>query len=288
MKKKKIGLGCLLLLGGMIGCGLREEERSFPDPEKSEDNREFRFALAAQETIDSAQILFFQKRALADTLLARETVYHITQEPHQVSFQMPAGQYEIIILGNVSPQAIVARPPYSSDSVWVAYPHSQPPVVGLGRSYVNVGTDTLRYLGMMLLTSKVELTIQEVPAAVKRIEVELENTGVGMYLKSGYIPQAVTPPLKIVLEDLRAASSYPVLFSCFPGVVGDRKSRLNVTAYDIKGTVIYAGHSAPFEAHNGRKWNISCSFRAAMVSGGRKDKHTRYPIENWKYVEVDL
>lgn len=247
----------------MLGCaeeGTNVGESGFPAggdllPEEMTGVDEGHYA-------DSAQVLFFRSSAIGDTLVLREVIYGIRQyQPESFTFQLPAGKYKVYLFGNVPTDRIVARPPYTADSIWLDYSHGEEVgAVYYGLNYLDAGADTLNVAGMMLLSSSVELSIESVPSGVDHIKIWITNTQSGIRLNGGYLPDPADPPVTRMLNSVEAGTDYRVRLYCFPPPSG-KKNILYVDCYGATDSLLYAGQSAPFEARPGENRVIACHFQ---------------------------
>lgn len=216
--------------------------------------------------IDSAQVLFFRVLNGRDSLILRQVVHGISGEPRKFHFDLPAGYYTMVILGNVPTARMVFRPPYSQDSVWVSYQGGiEPPDIFLGRTYLNVGVDSARSAGNILLVSRVELTLKNVPAGIDRIEMQILETSSGMN-SNYYLKEVMNPPLGASVTGVQADSTYTFQVNCFPPVVNDGKSSVQVRCYDANGKQVYSGTSQPFQVNYGFRMILTGTFGNARQS----------------------
>lgn len=261
-----------ILLCGLFVClaGCRQEEELKREKVFSDEGEPcvLSLRLTAEEDVDTAIVLFFKQYGDTDSLVYREAVSGI-EYLHSTPFYftLPAGKYRATIYGNVTDDHILARPPYSRDSVFVYYGDgSQPGAVYFGTANLNIGVDTSSRLGMVLLSAMVQLTVLEVPAEVETIRVKLLNTSTGLIVAGGYLPETTDPPYSVELSGVSRDSSYQFQFTCFPLPDMNARSTLIVDCYDDAEQVVYSGQSASFLARPGEKAVLDCSFNIRVRS----------------------
>lgn len=252
---------CFIACCLFFGC-TGSETVEWPDKVAGDGTPDLLVRLVPQEHVDSAQVFFFRRSENSDTLISRQIVFDVSYlEPHSFRFVLPAGQYTMIVFGNVPTEYIMANPPYSSSDVYIDYNGGRrPSEIYYGTARFNVGIDTASVTGMTALSSFVALTIRDVPVGVSRMIVRLLNTAAGLTMTHGYLKESVNPPLADTLFAIQADSSYIASFYCFPGVGTDGKSTLEVMCYDDADQLVYSGNSEPFQARPGYDFSISCSF----------------------------
>lgn len=234
---------------------------------------------------DSAEVFFFREWAGRDSLFEQRTVYKIGNTPQPCDFCLPPGDYMMKIVGNVPTELIVARPPFSSDSIFVDYEGiNNIPAVYYGSRRFNVGVDSAGGSALLLFTCAVELTLREIPVGVERIQVEVLHTAAGITLSGNVLPER-NPPVSVVLGDVRADSTYIVELSTFPNPKGITGSIIRVQCYGEGGREIYSGSSVSFPSQMGRRRVVACSFRRPLLvrNGGRGNNQIY-----WEYNEDDL
>ncbi|WP_294139444.1 hypothetical protein [uncultured Sanguibacteroides sp.] len=252
----------------------------------SEGNGNVMFSIVSNGEIDSAQVFFFRKRLTKDTLIHREVIGNISETPRPFVFELPAGYYSVVIYGNVSTKRIVALPPYAQENILLDYSNGEEhPMIYWGRQVVNVGKDEWVASALLEITSYVELTIKGVPAGVDQIDVDLLNTGAGVYLNDILWQKLTEPNLIQSLYDVKADTTYVVRFACFPTVESLGMTSLDVRCYDREGLLVYRGKSAPFSAIS--RSYITCSFGTNISKSTftGKDDHINNIIQ-WEYNEV--
>lgn len=99
------------------------------------------------------------------------------------------------------------------------------PAIYWGARRVIVGADTLVSSAMLLMTAAVEVTVQQVPAGVDRIDVVLTNTACGFTMRQNLIERPIEPELSVSLTDVQVDSSYTVEMSGLPSVQNMDKVR---------------------------------------------------------------
>lgn len=248
-------------------------------PERKEQPENFPGAalqLSPPTDIDSAQVLFFRPRGDSDTLVSREIIGKVGQGAmHDFTFNLPAGRYEIWVFGNVPSARVMAKAPYSSDDIWLDYNHGvQPGMICYGRTLLDAGIDTAKVLGLVLLSSAIQLTVRNVPEGIKRITAQLLNTSAGLTLNSGYLTNDTEPPVTVSWEDVRADSTYTQLIYCLPPAGSDENTIVKVECYKSTGEIAYSGTSVPFQARPGYNWKLSCAFAdtKSVVQGSQEHK----------------
>ena len=215
--------------------------------------------------MDSAQVFFFRKFPDRDSLVFRQMVYDLGMQPRQIDFTLPLGVYDVLILGNVATDRIFERPPFSRDSICFFYPGEQAiPAIYWGARRVIVGADTLVSSAMLLMTAAVEVTVQQVPAGVDRIDVVLTNTACGFTMRQNLIERPIEPELSVSLTDVQVDSSYTVEMSGLPSVQKYGQSQVVVRCYDTVGKLVFSGESVSFPSQQGRKRVVKCTFQSAL------------------------
>ena len=215
--------------------------------------------------MDSAQVFFFRKFPDRDSLVFRQMVYDLGMQPRQIDFTLPLGVYDVLILGNVATDRIFERPPFSRDSICFFYTGEQAiPAIYWGARRVIVGADTLVSSAMLLMTAAVEVTVQQVPAGVDRIDVVLTNTAWGFTMRQNLIERPIEPELSVSLTDVQVDSSYTVEMSGLPSVQKYGQSQVVVRCYDTVGKLVFSGESVSFPSQQGRKRVVKCTFQSAL------------------------
>lgn len=269
----------------MSGC---MDQEGVPEAQKQV---KYNIVLSDDLYIDSALVFFFRNLSNTDTLIWREVIYDISPTPSRFNFDLPAGYYAVAFWGNISMDRVVERPPFSRDSVWFSYQGGiEPPEIFHGINYFNVGEDTTKLSGMLLLISRVELTLKNIPSGIERLEARILNTssGIGFY---GYLKEEMTPPLSMNLESPTPDSTYLLTMNCFPSALSDDKSTIEVNGYDAAGKLIYSGSSQPFFLKYGVRMILTCSFDTVAVAS--KSTVSGYPgsenvILEWNYDEKNM
>lgn len=232
--------------------------------------------------MDSAQVFFFRKFPDRDSLVLRQMVYDLGVQPRQIAFTLPLGVYDVLILGNVATDRIFERPPFSRDSIWIFYTGEQVmPAIYWGARRITVGGDTLVPSGMLLLTAAVEVTIQQVPAGIDRLDVVLTNTACGFTMRQNLIEQPIEPELSVSLTDVRTDSSYIVEMSSLLSVQKYGQSQLKVRCYDTVGKLVFSGESVSFPSQQGRKRVVKCTFQSVF-------EHRTKGLSNSGWNNLDL
>ena len=240
---------------------------------------------------DSVQVFFFRNLSDTDTLILQKVIYGVGITPKRFEFNLPAGYYDVFLWGNVATDKMVMRPPYSKDSIWFSYQGGiEPPDVFYGRSTWNIGTDTSRLSGMILLISRVELTLKNIPAGIGRIEARVSpsSSGIGA---NGYLKENMNPPLAMRLENPTPDSTYTLTMNCFPAAPDSRITTVSVYCYNATDELIYSGSSQPFQLGMGVRMILACSFdKSSLLSerrGTERGERENMTLE-WSYDEKDL
>lgn len=277
----------VVTFGGSLLSGCTDGEMMPEDPGKAEYN----LVLPDDLYIDSAQVFFFRNLGHADTLILRETIYDIGTTPKRFEFDLPAGYYNVAFFGNIATDRIVEKPPYSRDSIWFSYQGGiEPPDIFRGVGYLNAGADTTGLSGFVLFVSRVELTLKNIPAGIKRIEAPVLNTSSGIGFK-GYLKEEMNPPLTMYLDSIRADSSYTLTMNCFPSGQTPFKSIISVNCYNAADELVFSGNSQPFLMKYGVRMIIACSFdETARTSKNRRihkpDRENMTLV--WSYDEKNM
>lgn len=241
--------------------------------------------------IDSAQVFFFRHLGDADTLVLRETLYDIGTTPRRFEFDLPAGYYQAAFWGNIASDRIVEHPPFSKDSIWFSYQGGiEPPDVYHGISFINAGVDTTKLSSMILMVSRIEFTLKNIPSGIERIEAPVWNTSSGIGF-NGYLKEPMNPPLAMSLRSPVSDSSYTLTLNCFPSARTERKSTIGVYCYNAADELVYSGSSQPFLIKYGVRMIIACSFGeqspSAKSRGGYGAGDENLTLE-WSYDEEDM
>lgn len=277
----------ILAVSGLLISGCTDQE-GVPESQKQVG---YNIVLPDDLYIDSALVFFFRNLPNTDTLILREVIYDISTTPKQFNFDLPAGYYAVAFWGNISPDRVVERPPFSRDSVWFSYQGGiEPPEIYHGMNYFNVGKDTTGFSGMILLVSRIELTLKNIPSGIERLEARILNTSSGIGF-NGYLKEEMTPPLSMNLESPTPDSTYLLTMNCFPAALSNEKSTIEVNGYDVAGKLLYSGSSQPFLIKYGIRMILSCSFDTAAVTS--KSQASVSPgcenvILEWNYDEKNM
>lgn len=239
MKHMKSGFIFLLLL--LVGCAEKE------GIEAIEQSAEVNFTGSLPAGVDTASIFFFRKDSpTTDSLLRKEIVAGNLER----KYELPAGYYNVVIMGNADPVHISTSAGSASSDLAVEYPGGEePPVLYRGMQYVNIGKDNQIDFTLTPVTSAVELLVEELPANVAKIAITLFNTATGIYLNGVYVEKSVSPPISRQFSGVDVADTLSL--SCFPTVTSLGKSYLEVVCYDLSGEVVFHGKSGPFIAKAG-------------------------------------
>lgn len=276
----KILIGTVLVLGGCEG------EKTIPSSQKFAEQAVV-FSIPGYDQIDSAQVFFFKKFPAKDSLVIRKTVYDISGTPKAFSFSLPLGYYTMVIIGNVASDRIVARPPYSRDSIWIDYQGQENiPALYFGENAMNVGVNSIGLSGMLLLTAAVELTVKNVPDNVDQIDIDLANTAAICDFNFRLGPEPMQPPVGANIYETQAGNTYTVSISSFPSV-GNELSYLELRCYDKDGILVYNGKSASFPSQHGRRRVVTCSFPSATSLSTKSVSSGICPEDRliWEYDE---
>lgn len=298
MMMSRIGFehtGCYALgkyLMGILLClaACSEQPGVENQPETGEYGKRIALSVQGEYYIDSAQVFFMRRFPERDSLVSRQVIYDVDETPDPYFFEVPAGPYAIVFFGNVSTGRMVARPPFSRDSIWFDYGGTEKlPSIYYGLCFQDVGVDTSRLAGMVLMTSWVELTVRQIPDEVASVRAVLNNTGVGFYLSAAYIKEQMNPPLQQEIELALSDTVCVASFSCFPTVTKFGQSTLDISCYDAEGKLLFTGSSAVFKAHQGLKMVASCTFqrRAGRSRSGNTADVKDYSL-SWDYAESGL
>lgn len=276
-----IGWGFFVLILGVGGC----EEKMETEVPPHLFRQAVTLAVDGYGHIDSAQVFFFRKSALSDSLVLQQTVYEITGTPRPFRFDLPLGYYTILIFGNVAPDRIVYRAPYGRDSVWISYQGQEKiPAIYYGTKLLNVGVDTVGLSGMLLVTTAVEVTVRKVPSEVDKIEVSLLHTAAGIDFSIRLLKEPMQPPVSAVIQGVQTDSSYTVELSGFPTVDTEESSVVQIRCYNKAGEMIYSGNSEKFPAQQGRRRVVACSFANSSGTRSMVSQSGIYPFI-WEYDE---
>lgn len=263
------------------GC----ERKGMPDTGPLPAQQRVALSVEGYGYADSAEVFFFREWAGRDSLFEQKTVYKIGNTPQPFDFRLPPGDYMMKIVGNIPTERIVARPPFSSDSIFVDYEGvNNIPAVYYGSRRFNVGVDSVGGAGLLLFTCAVELTLRKVPVGVERIQIEVLHTAAGITLSGNMLPER-NSPVSVVIGGAKADSTYIVELSTFSNPKGITGSIIRVQCYDEGGREIYSGSSVSFPSQMGRRRVVACSFRSPLPARcGRGENNQIY----WEYDEDDL
>lgn len=229
----------LILL--MISCG---DNR---DIEVETSDVPIQLLMAKDSGMDSAVVFFMKVTNKSDSLVRRFFINDFAQADYRFNFKLPAGDYLIIVIGNVDQNHIGSLEHFSSEDTFVEYTDGeQPPPLFYGSHYALIGEDATMGIDMKRATSQIDLTISDIPFSVSRMEVQLRKTGALLQLNGTYPAELNSPDITQTISDISLVdTSYSLSLSCFPSLKAIPSSVL-VRGYDIGGFLVYSGESTPF------------------------------------------
>lgn len=264
---KKIGVWIIIVCSGISAC--TDEGQETVAPEKTV--LPTRLFLGSDVTIKQSQVLFFYNGEGQDTLVHRMEIDGPHGEYQERVFQAPAGNYAVITIGNGEAGHIRVGETRTVDSTLVEYADgTQPPDLYFARNYLQAGEAKRITMGMIILTTRIALTVRNVPEGVNRIRVELRNTAAGVYLNLVVQPKATVPCIAAELTGVVPGSSPVVHLKSFPSYPRADSTYLNVVCYGKQEEILYQGKSAFFQIFGSEDIKMFCTFGTGAGTTARK------------------
>lgn len=247
-----IGILCFIF----TGCrdSLREEV-----PEDS--GLQTRLNFTAGVSIEKSQVLFFRNLTKGDTLVCWLEIEGPKKEFDEHVFRLPAGYYQMKLIGNGEADHIFFSGIPSVENTRIEYADgTQPPDLYYTAIYLKAGEQKRGGAGMIILTSRIALTVEKVPADVKKIRVELKNTSAGVTLYPEILKKATDPCISQELGNIAPGSSPVVHLRSFPSYPATDTTFLQVYGLDTEANVLFEGRSVSFRLGGSEDIQIRCSF----------------------------
>lgn len=241
----------------MAGCSSDFDEGYEPVPEEAV------IVLSASNElhIDKSLVFFFRKFQEGDTLVYQTEIEGPTEEKNKFSFELPAGYYQMVLIGNGEADHIVIPSDRSSAGTYINYPDGiEPPELYYGSGLINVGDKKQGGAAILPLTAQITLTIEDIPVGVDRLEVDLKNTDTRIYFNLTRDYLATTPCITKRIDDVKAGTYPRIHFNCLPTAPENAKSVLEVRCYDEDDKLVYRGQSTSFFMGGMENITLSCSF----------------------------
>lgn len=253
----------VLLAGSMLFAGCttnREMEDDLP-----EERTGLEISLASVPSADSALLLFFRKYPAGDSFAFMRTVQGLGKDLDTYTVHLPVGYYQMVVIGNGQPDHIRIGNPPSIDNSAIVYENGEsPPDLYFGNITVNVGEQKKVLAGLIILSSKIALTVRDIPEGVDQVDVDLKNTIAGLSLRLVDFNRATDPCITESLYEVTPGSSPEMNFKSLASVPAD-SSFFEVRCYDATNAIVYRGRSRPFWLHGSENIRMECSFASGTV-----------------------
>lgn len=211
-------------------------------------------------TIKKSLVFFYRDLGTTDTLAFIREIDGPSKEFDTYTFWLPVGNYRMVLIGNGERDHIRLGHPATRENTMLIYEDgTEPPDLYYGSIFMSVGEKTQGGSGMIMLTARIALKIQNVPASVNQIDVDLENTASGVYLNLETWGKPTQPSIIRSLYDVEAGSSPVINLKSLRSSDGD-SSFLEVRCYSAADHILFRGRSAPFWLGGSENIQISCGF----------------------------
>lgn len=233
--------------------------------------------------IGKSLVFFFRKSENSDTLVYQTEIDGPSEDFARYKFNVPAGYYQMVLLGNGDSAHIRFTDGVRSlQNTVIEYDGGvEPPELYMATSVIKAGEQQAAGAGMFPLTVRVALTVRNVPAGVDQIDVDLENTSAGVTFGRQILDRVTSPGIIQSVYDVIPGSSPVVRFSSFPSVEKAGESKLLVRCYDVNGIILFRGESASFSMKGTESVSVACSFDTAapaMTAGTKPGKEMVLPF----------
>lgn len=210
--------------------------------------------------IEKSQVFFFRKLEKGDTLVCRMEIEGPKEDVSTYSFELPAGYYQMIFIGNGDMEHIRFEGIPSVENGIIDYSDgTQPPDLYFTRNYIQAGETNRIGAGIVILSCRIALTVRNIPSGIERVKVYLRNTIAGVSMVLENLPQATQPPISTEIT-VTSGSSPVIHLKSLASYPQDGKSFLEVYGYDFQGNPVYRGQSEPFSLVGSEDITISCGF----------------------------
>lgn len=222
-----------------------------------------RLNFTAGVSIEKSQVLFFRNLTQGDTLVCWLEIEGPKKEFDEHVFRLPAGYYQMKLIGNGEADHIFFSGVPSIENGWIEYADgTQPPDLYYAAIYLKAGEQKRGGAGMIILNSRIALTVEKVPVEVRRIRVELKNTSAGVTLNLDILKKATDPCISQELENVIPGSSPVVHLRSFPSYPATDTTFLQVYGFNADNDVLFEGRSVSFRLGGSEDIQIRCSFGA--------------------------
>lgn len=268
----------VLLAGSMLFAGCttnREMEDDLP-----EERTGLEISLASVPSADSALLLFFRKYPAGDSFAFMRTVQGLGKDLDTYTVHLPVGYYQMVVIGNGQPDHIRIGNPPSIDNSAIVYENGEsPPDLYFGNITVNVGEQQKVLAGLIILSSKIALTVRDIPEGVDQVDADLKNTIAGLSLRLVDFTRATDPCITQSLYEVTPGSSPVMNFKSLASIPPADSSFFEVRCYDATNAIVYRGRSRPFWLHGSENIRMECSFapEALARAGSYSSDFILYP-----------
>lgn len=274
-------IGLFAVFGGMfIGCSQNEvQEQSFPAEKEV-------LAVTMREglELDHSLVLFFKQMPGNDSLVYQTEIDGPKTNSTAFTFSLPAGSYQMVIVGNGEADHIKAEGGMAFANMSIRYQGGvSPPDLYYGRVSVEVGEQTQSYAGLLHLTSRVILTVRNIPQGVERVVARIVNTSVGVSFDLVVLKEIANPPVADTLKEVVPGSSPVITFSCFPTVEGTPGTWVEVDCYNMVGKLIFSGRSETVVLAGNESLSVACGFEGTtkmLKSNGMGESERLFILKN--------
>lgn len=260
-------LSCLIL----SGCTESIRESYRPEEEATV----ISLPVSSVPSMEKSLVFFFRKLEKGDTLVCCREIEGPREDFSIYSFQLPAGYYQMIFIGNGEMEHIRFEGTPSVENGIIDYSDgTQPPDLYFTRNYVQAGETNRIGAGILILSSRIALTVRDIPSGIARVKINLQNTIAGVSMTLVNLPEATHPAISTEISVVPHSSPVIHLKSLASYPEGGR-SFLEVFCYDAQGKIAYQGQSEPFRLGGSEDIQISCRFDAAPLSTGSSLPQTK-------------
>lgn len=222
--------------------------------------------------IDRSLVFFFRKYTGGDSLFYQTEVEGPTEESTTLKFELPAGYYQMVLIGNGEENHIRSKGKSYTDMYLDYADGTEPPELYYSARVINVGDMKITTSGVIPATVQVTLQVRQIPFQVNKIEVDLKNTGAGLYFNFEFLNIPTEPCITKSLFPVVAGSSPEVHFNSFLTAPSGARSFLEVRCYDAENRPVYRGTSETFKMGGTENISISCTFDTKAALFRDKDR----------------
>lgn len=214
--------------------------------------------------VKKSQVFFFRQLEKGDTLVCRMEIEGPKEDFSTYSFELPAGYYRMIFIGNGDMKHIRFEGIPSAENGIIDYSDgTQPPDLYFTWKYVQAGETKRIGAGIVILSSRIALTVRNIPSGIGRVKVYLRNTIAGVSMVLENLPQAAQPSISTEIT-VTPGSSPVIHLKSLASYPQGGKSFLEVYGYDLQGNPLYRGQSEPFSLGGSEDIKISCGFGSTV------------------------